>query len=985
MARLGIGKLVRARLYLEGFLVENAFHSVQVSGHTGAPATAQIDLVPTNTIKHIMPGTYVHVFTTDPWDLEPAGDVSDFKLLFEGVVVSRGFSKQDDGRSFVIQCADPSVYWVEARQYWLNIASANGGIVDQLAVQTSGGYGRFGTVSSTGTYGYMATRLAFTGKDQPEENFMNTMISVIDDIGNVNPFYTNIRNRFRLTDRILRAPAGKTQKLFQLALFSDFIEGLSGSVSGQSNLAQVVNQLLSSIMHEWVSVPAPPYIRGARIFDRDIFGNIKKEKNTVKRTTRRGSRKVDLYEYKTAIDDIIGTTIFKPHVYTISPPTCNVLFPNMYDQFTYNENFMHEPTRLSMKPQLPLVSRNLTQGLLLQRPTELEIFTGLVRDASRGSLKKRTPDAKFADGFSQVPTFTDYDWSTNEERIRGINYNFINLAPAPSTLTMSDPGKRTPAGARKGGVPKYLQNVASYEYYKAKFGARQSGVAGPYNMRVVPGFPMLILDDSEAGQNIVCYLSDVTHHINADGSATTSYGIKYPRMVDEVDYNRPRFKATSTPGALDFDLFRDAEGNYSFESLFDGENQPPVPEWFDERFSNNVDLDAQYQSWFGERCRVVQSALFIEPSEDEEDAIAEQEEARAILLDGVIDAINNPEVADEILSDDLKDDILENNQLITLSEATAELNERFRKARIQSREFEEVSSFTDRSFTRIDQAFRFVGASPRELSDNVRPGGEAEAAQTGTTFNTNPAAGREIDFGKVRLDRFVGDASPGSGYSARPEGDKTKTRDGDVNPETGAFEEGEGTVVSQSANRMSGAFAVFDTRIHTGDEATDPKIRSTTAKAESTPSVFPRFDGRPLMFDFEFRLWLESLRAAGFSPTGEKIADAAELATHYVVEGGSTRPATAEERAAAAQLRQERLEQRRQERASASSRGRHNPEPRRCPNMPPKEQAPTGDGLEQELRHPLPQPLSEKQVIDLRRKVIEAYRDELARNRGFTG
>src|SRR5690606_20401486 len=263
-------------------------------------------------------------------------------------VVARGFNRQESGRNFVIQCADPSIFWTKAKQFWLNISSADGGIVDQLAIQTSGGYGRFGQLASTGTYGYMASKLAFADKDQPEERFMDTLISVLDDIGNVNPYYTNARNRFRITDRIIRGPAGKTEKLFQLALLGDFLEGLAGRVSGQSDLVEVVNQLLSAILHEWVSVPAPPYVK-ARIFDRDIFGNVKRNKKRVTGRGPRGRDTVTLFEVQTAIDTIIGNFIFKPHVYTISPPTCNVLFPNMYDRMGHQEHFLAETTRLAMK------------------------------------------------------------------------------------------------------------------------------------------------------------------------------------------------------------------------------------------------------------------------------------------------------------------------------------------------------------------------------------------------------------------------------------------------------------------------------------------------------------------------------------------------------------------------------------------------------------------------------------------------------------
>lgn len=1004
MARHGKAAAVKLRFYMEGRLVPNGLNHIQVSGHTGSPATAQLELVPTNTIKHILPGTWIHVFATDPWELNPAGDLSDFKLLFEGVVVSRGFTRAGGGRNFSIQCADPSVYWVESRQFWLNVTGANGGIVDQLAIQTSGGYGRFGTVTETGVFGYMVPKLALE-KDQGEERFMDTMISVIDDIGNVNPFYTTIRNRFRLTDRIIRGPAGKTEKLFQLALLSDFLDGLAGRQSGQTNLAQVVNQLLGAILHEWVSVPAPPYI-STRIFSRDVFGNIKRKPHEVRVEDSRGQTKVDLYEFETVQDNVVASIMFKPHVYTLAPPTCNVLFPNMYDQLSYQESFMNETTRLQMMPQLPmsLGGRNATQGLFLQRPTELEVFNSIVRDPSRGAAGKRTPDAKFGDGQGQAPTFNDFDWTTNEERIRGIVYNFINLAPAPSTLTLNDQGKRLPSGAREGGVPHYLQNVASYEYYKSKYMARQAGLSGPFNMRPIPGFPLLAMDDSAANMNIIAYLDSIVHDVSADGSATTSYGIKYPRHTDEVDFNRPRFKQTGEDyvGELDFDLYKDDKGNYDFPTIFDGRNQPPIPEWFDETYRSLLDLDVRYGEWFGEGVGVVQRVLFEDPTEEEISAIetqnneriAEYERLKVDASKGINSTIKAPSgvpgltegslvTVRDVLPANLKDDIVQASDSTDLHDAVMSIMDEYRTSRDSGREFEQASAFTARSFTKIDEAFGFVGAGPIEHADS-RKKGEA------ISFDNNPANTRKINYAVDRLDFFVGDTSAGSGYSGVKDGGKTVAP---VVTSTKVSDDTAGSILPDAvsspdyqvpADVMSGAFPVFETKLHTGDAALDQATREAllTSNLERAPSPRARYDGRPLMFDFEFRIWQDSRRLAGFSPTGEKIADSATQAAYYTAEGGQYRPATAEELAAAAEARKTAVAQRAIDEALRASYGRTDPSD---DNMPPDRQAPTGDGLGQEQRDALPQPLSEKQVIDLRRSIIDAYRDELARTRGFTG
>lgn len=859
MASQGAGAALEMRLYLEGILVENGLAEAYVSDNEGAPATAQLQLVPTNTLKHILSGTWVHLFVTDPWEPSPKGDLSDFKLLFEGVVVGKGFTKEGQGRSFVVNCAGPEIFWAETRQYWLNLASSGGGLVEQVAYQTSLGAGRFGTVTSTGTYGYLISRISQIQEDQ-QERFFDTLLAVVDDIGNVNPYYTNNRNRFRITDRILRAHAGKVEKLFQLALLSDFLTGLSNRVSGQTNLAELVNLLLEPIMHSWVSVTAPPYI-AARIFSRDVFGNIVRKANTTKVP---GAEAATLFSYEMARDNIVASTIFKPDVYTLSPPSCNVLFPNMYQHLGFQQTLLAEPTRVIMRPTL--VGRDLsavaTLGLQFMRPTELEVFTQLTRDLTQGTqpgaIQKRTPDAAFADGEGQSATFNDYDWGTNEERIRGIVYNFINLAPAPATLTLSDPGATAPNGTRTGGMPKYLQNVASYEYYKARFASRVTTVSGPFNMRPVTGFPMLLVDDSAAGLNVICQLRGKTHQLSAQGHASTEYQVSHPRLVDELDLNRPSFQGGSDPKTQQalLELARDAKGNFDFAKLFAGTNRPPIPEWFSDDYATLVGLDNTYSSFFGANVRVLEAVLF-----------------------------NNKQGVD-------------NNQ-IAQTDAVAELVTRFRRAHGHGKELDLAASFTARSLATIDQAFEFIGAAPAEYADE-------------------PLATRKIDYAKAKLRQFVGDPKAGSGYAGVPESatpSTTKNSKSKSAPATSA----RGTAKTP---QMSGAFALFDTKIHTGNDATDATARAQAQQQETSTTDFARYDGRPVMYDFEYRLWQESLSAASNKKTL---------------------------------------------------------------SLTPAEQAPTGDSAENGPMLPLPQPLAERQIVDLRRAVVYAWRNELGEARGQLG
>jgi hypothetical protein len=175
---------------------------------------------------------------------------------------------------------------------------------------------------------------------------------------------------------------------------------------------------------------------------------------------------------------------------------------------------------------------------------------------------------------------------------------------------------------------------------------------------------------------------------------------------------------------------------------------------------------------------------------------------------------------------------------------------------------------------------------------------------------------------------------------------------------------------------MTGAFPVFDTKIHTGNLATDPQSRLSAKKDEAGSTLFPRYDGRPVMYDFEYRLWQESMQAA-HSSSSSADADAARTASarYSAGPGGTAVPlspaaqvqAAGERKAAQAKVAAERQQTEGAKTATSA------------------EQAPTGDSAENGPQRPLPQPLAERQIVDLRRAVVEAWRKELEEQRGQLG
>lgn len=663
----GTGVPIKPYLYIEGKRLDNAFISGSCTSEIGKPATAVISLTPTNTIRHIMPRTHVVVACNDPWDpsnLEPY-------VIFEGEVLGIGFTKTDDGRAFIIHCADVSNYWHHVRQYWFNLSQSGGAFLDQFIRMTTGGAGKIATVAPYGVKGYLIQRLNLVSGE--ENLFLDSMIGLLDDIGNLSAFYQNARRRLRITDRVMRKNAGLVQNLFQLSFFGDYLQQLIQARSGESNLLTIVSLLLNIIYHEYVSILAPPYVL-SEVIKRDKLGN----------PIRKKAGKSKIRQIETEKKKVVANFIFKPHIYTLPPPSCNVLFPNMYEGINYQRNFMAENTRMTLTPQV--IERSSLSALKLKvfkRPQEVDSYFQLITErAGKDNRTKRRPEiAKYGDGEGQSSQLQEFEFMTNEERFKGISPAFQGLAPAPAMLSLSNQGKKGSDGKRTGGAPRYLHNVASYEYYMNKFVSRGLSVEGVFNFRPVVGYPMLILDDSEANMNMVAYLQGMTVSLNASSGVGTEYRLVLPREVDEVDLNRPIVDHKT--GEFDMTV-EHGYWMFNFQKMFTSEHAPPIPDWFDDDFKTVGSLTDLYASFFGEN---------VSSSED-------MRRLPAVLADA-----EGPINVD-----------VETNTVFRA--AVAALNKEYKLAVKADSEFLFVSEYTKRTFTRVLEMFAFLGALPKNLTEN---------------------------------------------------------------------------------------------------------------------------------------------------------------------------------------------------------------------------------------------------------------------------
>ena len=323
--------------------------------------------------------------------------------------------------------------------------------------------------------------------------------------------------RLRIADRICAASAGSVEKLLKQQEALDWLMGIADRQSGFSSLRMVVNDLMGVLFHDFVSISFPALVPNADV-------------------------KTSLTSAK--VKTTIGEFIFKPNMYMISAPTCNVFFPDEYSSFNYSRNFFQEPTRLAYKPEIPSFAGAGIEGVALPQVYEPEAFSHFMKGA-KGS---KMPKDFIGDADTQVSSdpgqFGDPDvvkgkprdstngkkkeqyFLTNEEKYKGIMLSQESMVPAASQFRQS---------IGELGRKEFSKQVAKYMFYKKKFETRQIQITSHLKMSVIPGFTALVLDDSDANQNIISYCSSVTHRIYCNQGGYTNTTLSYARTVEEQD------------------------------------------------------------------------------------------------------------------------------------------------------------------------------------------------------------------------------------------------------------------------------------------------------------------------------------------------------------------------------------------------------------------------------------------------------------------
>ena len=161
----------------------------------------------------------------------------------------------------------------------------------------------------------------------------------------------------------------------------------------------------------------------------------------------------------------VNNQIFRPDIWYAPPPRCNVIFPEMYDSFSFARQYLREVSRIELQTHNEILGNDALFNGRYYAPN--------VEDVRRGvKLSSRR--------FARL--IMDHELYT------GIIPMFENLSEA--NLFAMRSGKVKKAGAKVG----YAQRAVNFQYFKYRFDSRGMDCSGRFNPPFIAGFPALIID-----------------------------------------------------------------------------------------------------------------------------------------------------------------------------------------------------------------------------------------------------------------------------------------------------------------------------------------------------------------------------------------------------------------------------------------------------------------------------------------------------------
>jgi hypothetical protein len=171
--------------------------------------------------------------------------------------------------------------------------------------------------------------------------------------------------------------------------------------------------------------------------------------------------------------DRLNNQIFRPDIWFVPPPVCNVLFPESYSQFQWSRNYLREVSRLELQTTNEVLGDDALFNGRYYAPNVADMRKGVKMESRR-----------FSHFIMQHELFT------------GIIPMFEKLTEA-NLFAM-----RSTSVQMKAAKVGYAQRAVNFQYFKHRFASRQMAASGRFNPWFVAGFPALLIDKCMSYDNL---------------------------------------------------------------------------------------------------------------------------------------------------------------------------------------------------------------------------------------------------------------------------------------------------------------------------------------------------------------------------------------------------------------------------------------------------------------------------------------------------
>lgn len=180
------------------------------------------------------------------------------------------------------------------------------------------------------------------------------------------------------------------------------------------------------------------------------------------------------------------TQIYRPDVWMVAPPRCNVVFPELYSSFSYGRSYMDEVTRLMLRTHSAFFGSDFLFDGYYMAPSRVFGARSGSR-VGRGRVGVEPPD------LADAPAWFIRDMM-DHELYTGIIPKFERMSDL--NLHALRGGSVEIDGVRVG----YAQLAANHIFFQYRFRSRQLNLQGKFNPFFVLGFPALVIDKYRASE-----------------------------------------------------------------------------------------------------------------------------------------------------------------------------------------------------------------------------------------------------------------------------------------------------------------------------------------------------------------------------------------------------------------------------------------------------------------------------------------------------